>query len=458
MKFQSFLLIILMSILTFSCTDDNITDMGSKIQPEGDKILIDTATIGLSTENYIVPYIYSRPDSLMLGTFVDYTYGTTYADILTQLQPPLDFSYPEGSVADSAKLILYYYSWFGDKYSPMEVNIYEMNKGKTFEYSKPYLSDIDINEYTDKSVKIGSRIFTAKDAVVIRPDTTTLEFPLSQSFVQRFSPVLNKKYTDDNSEDFHNFFNGLYITTDFGSASMLYIRITVMKYYFHYTYKTKTADGTADSTVVVNSYVNYPANKEVRQINRFQHPDRASIIQNLNANTEVNYISSPANIYTKINVPMKSMKAKMNVNNKKLLINRAVLRVDINDIDDATLAQPITSSLLLIKESAYERFFKHRELPSDTCAILANYSYEMDGDTDNVLYYYSFDLAELVTNEFKSDLPDNMQFVLVPVTLQYDGNSNIIQVNARNLMSATKINSGSNESRPMKINLVYSGF
>jgi len=94
MKFQSFLLIILMSILTFSCTDDNITDMGSKIQPEGDKILIDTATIGLSTENFLVPYLYSRPDSLMLGTFVDYTYGTTYADILTQLQPPLDFSYP----------------------------------------------------------------------------------------------------------------------------------------------------------------------------------------------------------------------------------------------------------------------------------------------------------------------------------------------------------------------------
>ncbi|MCE5332624.1 MAG: DUF4270 domain-containing protein [Bacteroidales bacterium] len=458
MKFQSFLLIILMSILAFSCTDDNITDMGSKIQPEGDKILIDTATIGLSTENYVVPYLYSRPDSLMLGTFVDYTYGTTYADILTQLQPPLDFSYPAGSVADSAKLILYYYSWFGDKYSPMEVNIYEMNKGKTFEYTKPYLSDIDINEYTDKSVKIGSRIFTAKDAVVIRPDTTTLEFSLSQSFVQRFSPVLNKKYTDDNSEDFHNFFNGLYITTDFGSASMLYIRLALMKYYFHYTYKTKTADGTADSTVVVNSYVNYPANKEVRQINRFQHPDRADIIQNLNANTEVNYISSPANIYTKINVPLKSMKAKMNVSNKKLLINRAVLRVDINDIDDATLAQPITSSLLLIKESAYERFFKHRELPSDTCAILANYSYEMDGDTDNVLYYYSFDLAELITNEFKNDLPDNMQFVLVPVTLQYDGNSNIIRVNARNLMSATKINSGSNKSRPMKIDLVYSGF
>jgi len=114
--------------------------------------------------------------------------------------------------------------------------------------------------------------------------------------------------------------------------------------------------------------------------------------------------------------------------------------------------------LLLIKESAYERFFKHRELPSDTCAILANYSYEIDGNTNNVLYYYSFDLAKLVTNEFKSDLPDNMQFVLVPVTLQYDGNRNIIQVNERNLMSATKINSGSNKSRPMKINLVYSGF
>ena len=52
---------------------------------------------------------------------------------------------------------------------------------------------------------------------------------------------------------------------------MLYIRTILMRYYFHYTYKTKQPTGdrldSSDKT-----YMNYPANEEVRQINRFQHP------------------------------------------------------------------------------------------------------------------------------------------------------------------------------------------
>lgn len=460
MKLHSFLVIGLVSLFTIGCTDNNITDMGTKIQPEGDKIVVDTATVNLSSENFIVPFMYSRPDSLLLGTFVDEKYGTTYADILTQVQPPLDFSYPAGSVADSAKLIMYYYSWFGDSYSPMVVNIFEMNKGKTFGYSSLYQSNIDVDEYTDQSVKIGSRIFTAKDAVVIRPDTTTLEFPLTDSFVKRFSPVLKSKYTDANDADFQKFFNGMYITTNFGSASMLYLRTVVLKYFFHYSYQRKTVDGLSDSTVVVNSYVNYPANREVRQINRFQHPDVNSIKQSFDATPEINLVSSPANIYTKVTLPFSKLKSKTVVKGKTLLINRAVLKVDVSSIDSATLAQPLVKSLLLIKESEYDDFFKYRKLPTDSTAILSSISYETDSETSEIHYYYSFNLAPLITRELKktTDSPENIKFVIVPVSLQYDGNSSVIQVKHQNLMSAVQICSGTNKKRPMKLNVVYSGF
>lgn len=460
MKFQSFSVIGLIILTAFACTDNNITDIGTKIQPVGDKIIVDTATVNMSSENFIVPFMYSRPDSLLLGTFTDEKYGTTYADILTQVQPPLDFSYPEGSVADSAKLILYYYSWFGDNYSPMEVNIYEMNKGKTFGYSSLYPSNIDVSEYTDQSVKIGSRIFTAKDAVVIRPDTTTLEFPLTDSFVKRFSPVLKTRYTDANDGDFQKFFNGMYITTNFGSASMLYLRTVVMRYFFHYSYKTRTVNGLSDSTVVVNTYVNYPANKEVRQINHFQHPDANSIKQSFDARPEVNLISSPANIYTKVTLPFSKLKSKTAVNGKKLLINRAVLKVDVSSIDSATLAQPIVKSLLLIKETEYDDFFRNRKLPTDSTAILSSISYETDSETNKTHYYYSFNLAGLITRELKktTDSPENINFIIVPVSLQYDGNNSVIQVKHQNLMSAVEICSGTNRKRPMKLNIVYSGF
>ena len=131
--------------------------------------------------------------TILMRYYFHYTYKTKAAN----------------AVPDSAKLIMYYYSWFGDKYSPMEVNIYEMNKGKTFNFTGLYRSDIDINEYSDKNIKLGGRIFTVKDAVITRPDSSAIEFPLSQDFVQRFSPELKKRYTDDTANDFHKTFNGI---------------------------------------------------------------------------------------------------------------------------------------------------------------------------------------------------------------------------------------------------------
>lgn len=455
MKSKYFFIVLLS--LFFAACNDSISEMGTQIQPEGDKILVDTATLVMSTENIIIPFIYSRPDSLMMGSYVDLQFGTTNADILTQLQPPIDFSYPAGSIADSAQLILYYYSWFGDSYSPMELSVYQMNKGKTLEFSKLYQSDIDVSQFTDKTNKIGGKIFTAKDAVVTRPDSTKLVFPLTTDFVNSFSSVLNKRYTFENENTFHSFFNGIYVTTNFGSASMLYIRSLVMRYFFHYTYNVKTADGLSDSTVVVNTYVNYPANKEVRTVNRIQHPDVNSIKQKFDANPQISVISSPANIYSKLTMPIQKLKSKLIVNGKKLLINKAALRVDIAEID-TSLAQPIPNTLLLVRETEYDDFFKSNKLPTDTTAILASISSEyIDGET---LYYYSFDMAKMITKELNSSkvLPEFDNFILVPVSVKYDDSEIISQIKPQNLMSACKICSGQHSERPMKLNLVYSGF
>lgn len=453
---SNYFLIVILSILFTACTD-SISEMGTQIQPEGDKILVDTASLSLSTENIIIPFVYSRPDSLMMGSYVDLQYGTTNADILTQLQPPLDFTYPAGSIADSAQLIMYYYSWFGDKYAPMELSVYQMDKGKTLDFTKLYQSDIDVSQFTDKTNKIGGKIFTAKDAVINRPDSTKLVFPLTNNFVNSFSPVLNTTYVFGKEDAFHSFFNGIYITTNFGSASMLYIRSVVMRYFFHYTYKVKKTDGISDSTVIVNTYVNYPANKEVKTVNRIQHPDVNVIKQKFDANPQISVISSPANIYSRLKMPIQKLKTKLDVKGKKLLINKAVLRVDIAEID-TTLAQPLPTTLLLIKESEYDAFFKYNKLPTDSTAILATISSEVVSGEYH--YFYSFDMARMITKELNGSktLPESENFRLVPVSVKYDGNKQISQMKPQNLMSACKICSGQHSKRPMKLNLVYSGF
>ena len=464
-------LIIFSAVLFVSCNDNNVSDMGTQIQPEGDKIRVDTATVSLVTSNVSIDYIYSRPDSFLLGTFVDPIYGTLQSDILTQLQPPIDFKFPENAVADSAKLQLYYVnSWIGSRFDPMQISVYEMNKN-TLKYSQSYKSNIDIADYCDRSIKIGERIVSPRDAVSIN-DSLFIQIPLNDAFVQRFSPVLKTIYALDPSSyqnsdpaytvkgenDFQDFLKGLYITTDFGSASMLNIRYMRIKYWFHYTYKLKTSDG-RDSTATVNVSADFPYTNEVRMVNRFNRPDRQEVEAKLNADNTVNYIISPASMVTEIKIPFNDLRQRLgNVTDKKLLINRAALTVDINGNEEREYI-PVASRLLLLKSSAYDRFFQNRELTSDSCAIMGELGYRTVNDS--IVYCYKYDLSGLITDELKKAdnmQQDTMRFRLVPVSIKQSGNNNVLEIKSLNTMTATKINSGSNPERPMKMEVVYSEF
>jgi len=120
--------------------------------------------------------------------------------------------------------------------------------------------------------------------------------------------------------------------------------------------------------------------------------------------------------------------------------------------------------MMLIKESALDRFFKNNELPSDTCALVAQYSYTKNTDTDSYDYYYTFNLSGMISNEIRkaetngTQLPETMNLMLVPVTVSYNSSGSYTSVKHQILLSGVTIKSGKNSSSPMKINLVYSGF
>lgn len=463
MKVSSLLLSVTFLTLFITSCNDELTDMGSSIQPAGDTIGVASASFDIVSENYFVPYMYARQDSFLLGTFNDETYGTTHADILSQLEPPFKHVYPATTVPDSLVLVLYYRKFFGDKYSPMNVSVYEMNKA-TFEYTKPYPTNINPDDYVDKSnssLLIGQKSFTPVDAKGKR-DSTIVRIKLSNSFLNRFTNINPDTYSSDTT--FHKFFKGLFITTDFGSASMLYVKQIYVNYYHHYTYKTKDIHG-QDSTATVNVVVPFMSNDGVRRINRFLHPD-TTIVKNQLATTspQIHYISSPANIYTRIKLPIKTMQQKMEGNGKRLAINSAKLRVDIDDINTESLAQQLPSNVLLIKESEYKDYFKKQAVPSNKVAILGTYAYEKDTVTNTYQYYYSFDIANLIANEFKNarlssgPLTDNLSFIMLPVSVKSDSNGNVTEIAPQFLLSGVTICGGNHDKRPIKARVVYSGF
>lgn len=482
MKSQSIVLLFLVSLLTFSCTD-NISDLGIKIQPSSDNITVGTDTFHVITENVFIDSIFAKQDSFLLGTFYDTKYGSTQADILAQVNCPIDYQYPPGSVVDSVLAVLTYKSWFGDSYSPMEVSIYQMDNNRTFDYSTLYPTNLDPSYYTTRKELIGHRIFSAKDASKLLTDTTTVVFKLSDKFRNWFvnagsDNVINvdpKTYSSESN--FTDFFSGMYITPDFGAATMLNVRQVDIELYYHYNHTVKSSSG-VDSLVTSSYVIPFPANSEVRQVNRFLHPESETIKLKLAQNEDVNYISSPAGIQTRVTVPLKRMKQKMEsvTGGKKQTLNSAILRVYATEIDTSALAEPVVSNMLLIKESAIDRFFNKNELPSDTCAIRGSLAVEQDSATLLYNYYYSFDIATLVANELKlNPNPDSdLKLRLVPVQLTTTSSTDsygntttsITAVKQLTGMSAITIRSGKvidplsgkEVTPPMRIKMIYSGF
>jgi len=445
MKSRSIILLVLVAIFSYSCADD-LTNVGVSIQPSSDEISIGVDTFHVITEDVFVESIYTRQDSFLLGTFYNEKYGSTNADIFAQLDCPEGYKFPSNAVPDSAFVYLYYTTWFGDDYSPLDVSIYELNK-KTFDFTGYYPSDLTVSDYTDQTQLLSRRVFTA--AGVSDLDTKAVKFPMPKSFVDR---IFADSAAFVSSETFLKSFGGLYITTKLGSASILNISQINMLFYYHHVI---SKNGT-DTTIVTP--ISFPANEWVRQVNRYVHSDREEIVKHRDS---VNYIASPANLETRVRIPLRKMEQRMKSKtlDKELKMNSALLNVEVTEVDDATLAVPVSSYLLLIKESSMDRFFKNNELPSDTCAVLGAYTSVLNDSTGEYDYYYSFDTATLIANEIKNNNTDEyLNMRLVPVRVTLDSYSSVTEVKHQFLMTGVTVKSGSNTVSPMRINAVFSGF
>ncbi len=464
------LLILLLSCLLLACKDDSIST-GDSILDATDEIIVNTDTFNLSSSLYKADYIYSTPDSFLLGE-CDNRFGTIHADIFTQMACPIGFEFPENSEVDSVDIYLYYQSWFGDGNSPMQITIHEMDK-ETFNYSTAYPSNIAVStfcSYNDETkILENDRIVVADkptDSIYLSSTQTYMPYirlKTTKEFAKRF--FNNADYSSQ--EAFNTFFKGLYITSNFGSSTMFHIFEIDMILHYHFTYSVDGKD-----TTVTDSKAFY-ANKEVRQVNRIKYTN--SKIQELEQyGDSINFIVSPANIYTRLSLPMNEMSnhIKGELGDCRPYVNRARLIVDIlNYYSGSTTnktvdnwAQP-AANMLLIKESAISRFFEEKELPTDTCALLGSFTSGSDAN-GNVIYYYSYDLSALLTQQLRTEQDlDTLHMVLIPVTVEtttsdnyYSSSTSISGIKPQQTISATTIRSAQDSNKPMQLEVVYSGF
>lgn len=457
--FIGFPLLAIMLLWT-ACKDD-VTTTGESILDENDAIIVLADTFSISSAVDSCDAIISQADSFLLGE-IETDYGVLRASVLTQLACPEGYTYPEGFTVDSICLFMYYSSWVGDDKSPLAINAYLMDKN-TFRYNSTYPTDLNIDDYCtrSKSILTNHRIVVASEKRDSILNTNGQYVPMvrmrvNDDFMQDFASITNFESQDKFNEQF----KGLLLETSFGSATMLNISDVALGVFYHFQYNKAGKDTT------VSDMKAFYANSEVRTVNQLVYRDKKEWVETLQQDSDTyNYIIAPAGVYTRLRIPMEQIADKIITRTelKRPYVNKAEIRVSVmnmnpdnNDRNDWLLP---SSHMLLIKEKSMTRFFKNRELPSDTCALLGQLTQGVDSVGD-AIYYYSYDMSDFLTNQLRKEENDSiLNMLLVPVTINTTTTNTsanaVTSVRQQQTISATKIRSAKNG---MKLEIVYSGF
>lgn len=436
-----------------ACSDD--ASLGHSLQPGQDIISVYYDTVPVHSRTVVVDSILTRSASAYLGTFTDPFFGTTACDFMAQLYCPYDQVFPDDvEQIDSAFLYLYYDSWFGDSTTLMHVSVYELDK--PLSRVTPYYSNHDVSEYIRERRLLGETAFTAGDMYATdsmrRLDTyqPIIRIPIDVHLGNRF---LND-YRDSvkaaffkSPDAFNQYFNGLYVDCDFGNGSITYVTHTELELCYGTLLESKTT-GVRDSFVLAASY--FPVTKEVRQINRFTHPDLTQYLDPFNPSDSLNYVFSPAGLFTQVSVPLDIF---TELNGKA--INAMHLKVEATQPDESTYAMAPPGTLLLVRATDVNNFFAHNSVTDGLYAFMADYD-KQNACYDFDLSYYAQKMVRQLADSTSGSFEPYTDMLLVPVTVVKSSDGDQVRIEQLLTPSAVKVKAWNHPVAPMKLEVVYS--
>ncbi|EGK03002.1 DUF4270 domain-containing protein [Dysgonomonas gadei] len=425
MKIKTLLILaITLSTLTFVACDDDLTSLGSSIQPGGDDIFVGSDTLSLTAvTRSFNDSVYARTVYGLLGEYTDPIFGKIKSDYLCEFYCAENSAfadpYKKGITIDSVRLNTEFTYFTGDTVSPMGLSVYEVTKPlKAF-----FFTSVNPENYCDMQKLLGQSIFSIQDvpdtiisSTRIRTISTNLNLELGQRFYNEWED--SDGATFKNSNTLKEFFKGVYVTTNFGSGSIINVDYT--EFDIHYTYQMKNVANTADSAVA--GIFRLPVTPEVIQMNHVKNSPPAGMITEGPA--EKTYMNTPAGLYTEVTIPLDAIvNAAVAGAGKDAVINAANFKMLGNTEEEAKSGLSRPSDILFINKDSLPNFFYNRKLHDAQTSFVTtrsttNNSYDF-GNLASVINHY----AKYYKEKGVSPLPD-LKYLVIPVTATYTQTTN----------------------------------
>ena len=442
----------------FSACDDDLNTVGSSIQPGGDGIYVKVDTAYIEAGTILMDSMYARSSSGLLGKYEDDSFGTIKSDFLTEF-----YCAENGMVfkddfieIDSVQVDFEFVSFDGDTLAPMGVSIFKV----TSPLKRNFYSNIDPSEFCDMKEMLGQQAYTIAgvnkllySSVWYRTLTVDLDKQLGYEF---YNEYLRDKTTFESSANLKKYFPGIYVTTTFGSGSLIDVGYTYFKIHYKYNDVLGNYDGTQDT--IRTSIFELTSTSDVIQMN---HVISKGLDQYIGSGTNTPetpfaYIKSPAGLCTELTLPINYIKEQMaEIAGEKegsVSINTAFFSIKGNTEKETGISFGRPKYLLLIDKDSIDNFFLNKKTPDYKTCTYAQWS-----STTNS---YSFSNIADIVDEYRkrADLTEDPKFVLLPITIDLidtGTGSSAIQTFYRNYLKPA-ISILRSSEKDMRLELTYS--
>lgn len=420
-------LIALLTVTFFGC-DDNTAELGLGMFPGSDQnINGKLTTFDVITSSIPTGRIYAKTNLGYVGKFTDPTFGAYNAGFLATLNCPTGLVFPavykeaadgktatgvmvteadeditlvtEGNEGNernevlgnihTVELSLWYNSYFGDSLAACRLSVFELDKELKLNNEKSvYYTDI-VPELYGPNQRLGTKAYTAVDLSVtdsvrnLKTYVPSVHINFEKAVADRVGTTIMKASREAGSkfdtESFIKAFKGLYVKSDFGDGTVLYVFQVQMNVVFKryvvdketglkLTKKVAETDGSfKDSTYY--DYIPFISTREVIQANKLQNDQAA--IDRLIDKDDCTYLKSPAGIFTQATLPVLKIKRDLEgdtLNAVKLAFS------NYNQSADKKFGMSIPSKVMLIRKRFKDSFFEKNQLADGISSYLASHT------------------------------------------------------------------------------------
>lgn len=451
----------MLALAWVSCDDET---QGLGMISESDVLTISDTLLYATSNSVPAGATIARSSTCYLGRVTDpETNSTVTAEFLTQYYCKDNFNVislledTTGVKVKSARLGLYFDTFYGDSLSPMKVSVYELDASNVMQGNTYYYTNLDPLTYLPggvlPSAPLASAVYTL-DNQTVDEDTKNsssymkyINIPLPKAYGERIynANLQNPSYFTNSYTFAKNVCPGFYFKIEGGDGCMAYITTALMEI-------TVTRADTLYNTL------RFAATPEVVQVNVVNNDEAA--VNALIANDTCTYLKTPAGIYTEVELPVAGIYSGSHVNDEVNSVKVVFDRVANEATTDYELSLPYT--VMMIRKSKMESFFVDNKTVDTEEAIYTTISsndstYTFTNIATIVKAMNTERQAGVAANaNWEQENPDWNKVVLIPVVRNYDSSSNLISVNPSLAMASTKLVRG--RDREIAVQVIYSRY